>query len=68
MKTDAQNYVKKSDKCQRFADVARASPIELTTLTSPWPFVVLGIDLIESLQTGKRGVKYAIVVVDFFTK
>ena len=37
-------------------------------MTSPWPFVVWGIDLVGSLPLGKRGVKYAIVVVDYFTK
>ena len=37
-------------------------------MTSPWPFEVWGIDLIGSLQTGKGGVKYSIVVVDYFTK
>lgn len=37
-------------------------------MTSPWLFFVWGIDLIGSLPTGKRGVKYAIVAVDYFTK
>ena len=37
-------------------------------MTSPWPFAVWGIDLTGSLPAGKGGVKYAIVVVDYFTK
>ena len=37
-------------------------------MQSPWPFAVWGIDLIGSLPTGKGGVKYAVVVVDYFTK
>ena len=68
LKTDAYNYVKKCDKCQRFADVPTAPPVKLTTMTSPWPFAVWGINLIGSLPTGKWGVKYAIVAVDYFTK
>ena len=62
------NYVKKCDKCQRFADIPRAPPVELTIMTSPWPFAVWGIDLIGSLQTSKGGVKYVIVAVDYFTR
>ena len=37
-------------------------------MQSPWPFAVWGIDLIRSLPTGKGGVKYAVVAVDYFTK
>lgn len=40
LKTDAQEYVKKCDKCQRFADIPRAPPVKLTTMTSPWSFAV----------------------------
>ena len=68
MNKDSLNYVKKCDKCQRFANIPRAAPNELTLMTSPWPFAVWGIDLIGSLPTGKGGVKYAIVAVDYFTK
>ena len=42
LKTDAQSYVQKCDKCQRFANVPRDLPVELTTMTSPWPFEVWG--------------------------
>ena len=37
-------------------------------MQSPWPFAIWGIDLIGSLPTGKGGVKYAMVAVDYFTK
>ena len=62
------DYVKKCDKCERFAEIPRAPPVKLTTMTSPLAFAVWGIDLIGSLPTGKGGVKYAIVAVDYFTK
>lgn len=68
LKHDAIEYIKRCDKCQMFANVPRAPPVKLTTMTSPWPFMVWGIDLIESLLVGKGGVKYAIVVVEYFTK
>ena len=37
-------------------------------MQSLWPFAVWGIDLSRSLPTGKGGVKYAVVAVDYFTK
>ena len=68
MNKDSLDYVKRCDKCQRFANIPRAAPNELTLMTSPWPFAVWGIDLIGSLPTRKGGVKYVIVAVDYFTK
>ena len=41
---------------------------EFTTMTSPWPFVVWGIDLISQLPKGKGGAQYAVVAVDYFMK
>ena len=35
---DATQYVKTCDKCQRFANVPRVPPKEITPITSPWPF------------------------------
>ena len=37
-------------------------------MSSSWPFVVWGIDLIGPLPTGRGQAKNAIVVVDYFTK
>lgn len=68
MNKDALDYVKKCGKCQCFANIPRAAPSELTLMKSLWPFVVWGIDLIGSLPTGEGGVKYSIVVIDYFTK
>lgn len=68
MKHDTIEYVKKCDKCQRLSNVPRALPVELTTMSSPWPFAVWGIDLIGSLPVRKGGVKFAIMAVDYFTK
>ena len=68
MNEDSKEYVQKCDKCQRFAKIPRAAPNELKQMQSPWPFAVWGIDLIGSLPTGKGGVKYAVVAVDYFTK
>ena len=37
-------------------------------MVSPWPFATWGIDIIGTLPIAKRGEKYAIVAVDYFTK
>lgn len=56
------------DKCQRFAPIPKATPENLTTVMSPWPFNKWGIDLIGPLHTFPRGYKFAIVAVDYYTK
>ncbi|XP_065637810.1 uncharacterized protein LOC136071000 [Quercus suber] len=38
MQKDAKAYVKACDKCQRFSNVVRQPPEELTPMTAPWPF------------------------------
>ncbi|XP_074327402.1 uncharacterized protein LOC141665320 [Apium graveolens] len=40
----------------------------ITSLASPWPFVIWRIDLIGELPKAKRGVKYVVIAVDYFTK
>ena len=45
VKTDYLEFGRKCDKCQQFSPVSKAHPEELTSITSPWPFVVWGIDL-----------------------
>uniref|UniRef100_A0A2N9GLN6 RNase H type-1 domain-containing protein n=1 Tax=Fagus sylvatica TaxID=28930 RepID=A0A2N9GLN6_FAGSY len=42
---DATQYVKTCDKCQRFANVPRVPPEEITPITSPWPFAQWGLDI-----------------------
>uniref|UniRef100_A0A2N9IA87 Integrase catalytic domain-containing protein n=1 Tax=Fagus sylvatica TaxID=28930 RepID=A0A2N9IA87_FAGSY len=42
---DATQYVKACDKCQRFANIPRAPPEEITPITSPWPFAQWGLDI-----------------------
>ena len=37
-------------------------------MTSPWLFVVWGIDLIDQLPKGRGSVQYAVVAIDYFTK
>ncbi|XP_020412892.1 uncharacterized protein LOC109947359 [Prunus persica] len=66
--TDAQAFTQKCDKCQRFANIPQLPAEPLTAMVSPWPFAQWGLDLIGPMPKGKGQVKYAVVVVDYFTK
>ena len=61
-------FVRKCDKCQRFSNIPISHPEKLTFMISPWPFMVWGINLIGLLLTARPAFKYAIVVVNYFTK
>uniref|UniRef100_A0A803QH62 Integrase catalytic domain-containing protein n=1 Tax=Cannabis sativa TaxID=3483 RepID=A0A803QH62_CANSA len=37
-------------------------------MNSPWPVAILRIDLVGSLSTRKGGVKFVIIVVEYFTR
>ena len=56
IKADCMEYARKCDKCQWFAPILKAHPEELTSMTSPWPFAVWGIDLIGRLPKGRGSV------------
>ncbi|OMO89413.1 Integrase, catalytic core [Corchorus capsularis] len=68
MKNDAADFVRRCDKCQKFAKIPRAAAEELNVIAAPWPFAMWGLDLIGPfpLATCKR--KFAIVACDYFTK
>ena len=68
MKTDAMDFARKCDKYQRFSSIPRSHPEKLTSMTSPWPFTVWGIDLIGLMPMARLAFKYAVVAVDYFTK
>ena len=42
-------FARKCHKCQRFSNILRSHLEKLTSMTSPWPFAVWGIDLIGPL-------------------
>ncbi|XP_021864960.2 uncharacterized protein [Spinacia oleracea] len=68
LKEDALDLVKRCDKCQRFAHPIRRPAQKLTPITSPIPFYKWGMDLLGPYTTAPGGLRYVIVVVDYFTK
>ena len=68
MKTDAMDFARKCDKCQRFSNIPKSHLEKLTSMALPWPFVVLGINLISPMPTACPTFKYIVFAVNYFTK
>ncbi|XP_024028291.1 uncharacterized protein LOC112093653 [Morus notabilis] len=68
MLKDAMELVKVCDKCQHFSHIPRQPGEPLTSISSPWPFAMWGIDIIGPLPLANGRYKYAIVAIDYFTK
>ena len=68
MKQDAISYVKKWDKCQRFARTEYHPPKKLTSIVFPWPFAQWGLDILGPFPKAKAQKKFVIVACEYFTK
>ena len=47
IETNYMDYVKSFHDCQTHANLNHVPPSELYSMTSPWPFSIWGIDVIE---------------------
>lgn len=68
MLKDAADLVKRCATCQIHANIPHCPPELLTSVVSAWPFQQWGLDILGPLPTGMGQCKFAIVVVDYFTK
>jgi hypothetical protein len=68
MQADALKYVRKCDKCQRFAPMIHQPARELNPLSSPWPFAQWGLDIVGPLPRAPENKRFLIVATDYFTK
>jgi hypothetical protein len=68
MNKDSVKLVQQCDKCQRFARVMKNPSEKLSPITSPWPFVKWGVDIVGPMPPGKGSQKFLLVAVDYFTK
>ena len=68
MRSDATNYVRKCDRCQRLAPILRSPTQDLIFITSPWPFAQWGIDIVGPLPTALAQKKLLLVATDYFNK
>ena len=69
MEADCQKLVKKYHNCQAYEDVSHLPSMQLQGMTSPWPFAVWGIEIIEEIiLKASNGHRYIIVAIDYFSK
>ncbi|RDX74603.1 hypothetical protein CR513_45640, partial [Mucuna pruriens] len=68
LKSDCMSFVRRCDKCQRFAKGHKAPPEKLQAMTSPWPFCRWGVDILGPFPLAPGHIKFLIVAVDYFTK
>jgi ribonuclease HI len=55
MYKDSTGIVKNCDKCQRFGNITKQPPEELSAISSPWPFSQWGVDIVGPLPREKGG-------------
>jgi hypothetical protein len=46
----------------------KTTPEKLTPITSPWPFVKWGVDIVGPMPIRKGSWKFLVVAADYFTK
>ena len=68
MQADANKFVHHCDKCQWFANLLHSPPEVLVPMTTPWPFVQWGLDIMGPFPIGRRQLKFLVVAIDYFTK
>ena len=68
MRSDAADYVKICDRCQRQATVLRSPAQDLISITSPWPFAKWGINIVGPLPTTLAQKKLLLVTTDYVSK
>ena len=68
MMTEAKEYVKKCDKCQRFASLKHQPAEHLNSIVSHWPFAKWGLDIIGELPRSPGGKLYVLMATNYFTK
>ncbi|XP_069155857.1 uncharacterized protein [Solanum lycopersicum] len=69
MENDCCKFVQKCHKCQVHGDLIRVPPHELNAMSSPWPFVAWGMDVIDPIEpAASNGHRFILVAIDYFTK
>ncbi|RVW39281.1 Pro-Pol polyprotein [Vitis vinifera] len=68
MKKDAVAYVKKCDKCQRYAPIPHMPSETLKPISGPWPFAQWGMDIVGPLPAAPAQKKFLLIATDYFSK
>ncbi|XP_074336360.1 uncharacterized protein LOC141673511 [Apium graveolens] len=54
--------------CQRHAPIVRQPPERLTSISTPIPFLIWGIDILGPFPVASGHIKFIVVAIDYFTK
>ncbi|KAK3042740.1 hypothetical protein RJ639_000798 [Escallonia herrerae] len=68
MQRDAIEFTLRCDKCQKFAPISHTPVAPLTSIVSPIPFAVWGIDLLGPFPMASGQRRFVIMAIDYFTK
>ncbi|XP_059294480.1 uncharacterized protein LOC132047457 [Lycium ferocissimum] len=69
MEHDSCKFMQKCHQCQIHGDLIKVPPTELHAMSSPWPFVAWGMDVIAPVEPPvSNGDHFILVVIDYFTK
>ena len=68
MQKEAHKYMKKCDQCQRFVPNIHQPGGTLDLLSSPWPFVQWGLDILGPFPKAVGNKRFLLVGMDSFTK
>ena len=68
MKSDATDYVKRCDPCQRMSPILKSPVQDLVSIFSPWPFARWEIYIAGPLPTAPAQKKLLLVATDYFSK
>ena len=68
MKSDAADYVRKCDPCQRMSPILKSPVQDLISISSPWPFAQWGIDIVGPFPTTPAQKKLLLVATDYLSK
>ncbi|GJS57991.1 reverse transcriptase domain-containing protein [Tanacetum coccineum] len=68
MHRDARELIRACDDCQAHASLPRLPKADMISVTSAWPFIKWGMDIVGPLPKNPGRVKYLIVETDYFTK
>ncbi|KAK3035116.1 hypothetical protein RJ639_032618 [Escallonia herrerae] len=68
MQKDAIEFTRRCDQCQKFAPLSHTPVVPLTSIISPIPFAVWGMDLLGPFPMASGQRRFMIVAIDYFTK
>ncbi|CAA7027871.1 unnamed protein product [Microthlaspi erraticum] len=68
MSNDATRFARQCDKCQRHAQVSKLPPENLKSISSSWPFMKWGMDIVGKLPTAPAQKVFLLVMTDYFSK